>query len=58
MPIVPRNLHIKYGLNTTSDKGISAILLWLLVTIAMRQMADAYCLKEPPYQIWTQYDLR
>ena len=21
-------------------------------------MADAYCPKEPPYQIWTQYQLR
>ena len=24
----------------------------------MRYMADAYCPREPPYQIWTQYDLR
>ena len=29
-----------------------------LVTIATRYEADAYCPKEPPYQIWTQYDLR
>ena len=29
-----------------------------LVTIAMRFVADAYCPKEAPYQIWTQYDLR
>ena len=29
-----------------------------LVTIAKRHVADAYCPKEPPYQIWTQYDLR
>ena len=29
-----------------------------LVTIATRYVADAYCPKEPPYQIWTQYDLR
>ena len=28
-----------------------------LVTIATRYVADAYCPKEPPYQIWTQYDL-
>ena len=27
-----------------------------LVTIAPRYVADAYCPKEPPYQIWTQYD--
>ena len=27
-----------------------------LVTIATRYVADAYCPKEPPYQIWTQYD--
>ena len=26
--------------------------------IATRYVADAYCPKEPPYQIWTQYDLR
>ena len=23
MPIVPRNLHTKYGLNTTQDKGVT-----------------------------------
>ena len=26
------------------------------VTIATRYVADVYCLKEPLYQIWTQYD--
>ena len=29
-----------------------------LVTIATRYVADAYCPKEPPYQIWTQSNLR
>ena len=29
-----------------------------LVTIATRYVADAYCPKEPPCQIWSQYDLR
>ena len=29
-----------------------------IVTIATRYVADAYCPKEHPYQIWTQYDLR
>ena len=29
-----------------------------LVTTAMRYVADAYCLKEAPCQIWNQYDLR
>ena len=29
-----------------------------LVTVAMRYVADAYRPKEPPYQIWTQYDIR
>ena len=28
------------------------------VTITMRHEADADCLKKPPYQIWTQYNLR
>ena len=28
------------------------------VTLAMRYVVDAYCLKESPYQIGTQYDLR
>ena len=28
------------------------------ITIAMRYVTGAYCLKEPPYQIWTQYNLR
>ena len=29
-----------------------------LVAIVTRYVADAYRLTEPPYQIWTQYDLR
>ena len=29
-----------------------------LVTMAARYVASAYCLKESPYQIWTQYNLR
>ena len=29
MPIVPRNLHSKYELNTAKDKGISEVSLWL-----------------------------
>ena len=28
------------------------------VTIVMRYGADAYSPKEPPYKLWTQYDLR
>ena len=28
------------------------------VSMAMRYEADAYCPKEPPYQMWIQYDLR
>ena len=27
-----------------------------VVTIATRYVADAYCPKEPPCQIWTQYN--
>ena len=26
MPIIPKNLHTKYGLNTTEDKGITKYL--------------------------------
>ena len=26
--------------------------------MALRYVAHAYCLIEPPHQIWTQYDLR
>ena len=29
-----------------------------VVAIAIRYIADAYCPKEPPCQIWTQYNLR
>ena len=46
MPIVPRNLHNKYGLNATLDKGVSAIYWGChgnLVTIAMRYVTHAYC---------------
>ena len=61
MPIVPRNLQTKYGLNTTK---INELLMFYsdfhgnLVTITTRYVADSYCPKEPPYQICTQYDLR
>ena len=61
MPIVPRNLHTKYGLNTTKTKELVTYYSGChdnLVTMATRYVADAYCPKEPPYQIWTQYDLR
>ena len=29
-----------------------------LIAIATRYVVDVYCPKEPPYQIWTQYNLR
>ena len=29
-----------------------------LVTIAMRYVADAYFPKEPPYQVWTQSNIK
>ena len=29
-----------------------------LVTIATMYVVDVYCPKEPPYQIWIQYDSR
>ena len=53
---ISKNLHSKYKLNITWKE------LWRLhcgcygnkVTIAMRYVAYAYCLKEYPYQIWTQ----
>ena len=28
------------------------------VSIVTKYEADAYCLKETPYQIWTEYNLR
>ena len=49
MPIVLRKLHIKYELNTTLEKVVIKVLLWLhgmLVARAMRDEADAYCPKE------------
>ena len=41
----PKNLHTKYGLNTTQYKGVIDIYCGChgnLVTIAMRLVADAY----------------
>ena len=60
-PIVPKNLHTKHGLDMTYDKRVIDVSCGChgnLVTIATRYVADAYHPKEPPYQIWTQYDLR
>ena len=58
MPIVPKKLHAKYELKTKELVTCYCGCHGNLVTIAMRYVADAYCPKEPPYQIWTQYDLR
>ena len=62
MPTTSRNLHIKYELNTTWDKQVIDVSIWLLWQpsshIAMQYEADAYCPNELPYQIWTQYNLR
>ena len=61
MPIIPRNL-----LPNMSSIQLKAKELLMFhsgchgnwVTIAARYVADSYCPKQPPYQIWTQYDLR
>ena len=48
MSIVLRNLHAKYELNTTLDKEVIKVLLWLpwhLVMIATRYEADAHHIK-------------
>ena len=54
MPIVPKNLHTKCGLNMACDKGVINDHCGChgnLVTIATRYAADAYVPNEPPYQI-------
>ena len=54
MHIVSKNLHTKYELNVTQNKGVIESLSWLpwqLDAIATRYMADAYCLKELPCHI-------
>ena len=56
MPIASRKLLTKYELNMTSDKGVLRFHFGRhgnQGTIAMRYVADAYCLKEAPCQIWT-----
>ena len=61
MPIVPTNLCTKCELNTLETKTLLTYHCGCqgnLVTIAMRYAADAYHPKEPPYQIWTRYDIR
>ena len=61
MPIASRNLHTKCELNTCKAKELLPYHCGChgnLATIAMRYVADAYCPKEPPYQIWTEYDIR
>ena len=54
MPIIPRKCHTKYDFDKTYTKGVIKVSFgchgnW--VTIAMRYVANAYCLKERPYQI-------
>ena len=59
MPIVPMNLHTNMDsirLKTKELYGYYYGCHGNLVTMATRYVADDYCLKEPPYQIWTQSD--
>ena len=45
MPIVPKNLHAKFGLNMTYDKRVMTCYSGChgkLVTIATRYVTDAY----------------
>ena len=54
MFIVIRKLYTKCKLNTTKDKAVIDLLLWLLCnlnTIKVRKVVDAYYPKEPPCQI-------
>ena len=53
---ISKNLHGKYKLNRTEKELLRfhCGCYGNKVTIAMRYVADAYCLKESPYQIWTQ----
>ena len=58
MSIVPKNNHTKYGLKTKELLMHHCGWHGNLVTMAVRNVADAYRPKEPPYGISTQYDLR
>ena len=62
MHIVSKNLHTTYELNATQNKGVIEVLSWLPWQLGYHSnevyMADAYRLKEPPCQIWSQYDLK
>ena len=51
-------LLTKYELNITQDKEVIKVSFCNQVTKAMRYVADAYSPKEPPYKIWTPYDVR
>ena len=54
MPIVPSNLHTKYELDTTLDKEVIGVSLWLpwqLNSIAARYVDDTYRPQETSYQI-------
>ena len=53
-----RRLLTKYELNITKDKRVIKVSFCNQVTKALRYVANAYSPKEPPYKIWTQYDLR
>ena len=50
---ISKNLHSKYKLNITEKKLLRfhCGCYGNNVIIAMRNVADAYCLKESPYQI-------
>ena len=56
---LPWKLEHNHELNMTNELLMShSGCHYNQVSTAMRYEVDAYCPKEPPYQIWTQYDLR
>ena len=61
MPLIPKKLHTKFELIQLKTKELLRFHFGChgnSVTIALRYVADVYCPKEHPCQIWTQCNLR
>ena len=61
MPIVPKTTVPNVNLIQFKTKELLMYHCGChgnLVSIATRYVADPYLPKEPPYQIWTQYNIR
>ena len=57
MLVVPRNLHAKYWLNTTEEKGVIKVLPWLLWQLSYHSNVAVWLMPALPRNLHTKFGL-